>query len=283
MVLSAPYVHVPEFRAHPTFIDTLNLRSGEAPSAQGAELRNVLLRASSWADNYVSSGSFGAKSFTDMRRGRVDSDGVLWINPSAWPVTDVTSVSYGTRPASMTAVATLDWWIVESGLIGVNVSGLLAAGRPMVQTSFVAGFPTSTLATSADAADTSIELSSVVGLRSGDTMRIYDPGAEETVTVGAAYVAGDMTVPLASPLAYDHVASADPGDVIAVCGIPADIHLAIINYATALLMRPDTTAEDQYPGSAPSAVTRSQDPRRDDASGLVAEAKRILRSYRKVR
>lgn len=283
-VLPAPYVHVPEFRASPTFLDTLNLRSGEPPASQDAELRNVLLRASSWADNYVSSGSFGARVFHGTRRGRVDSDGVLWINPSAWPVISLTSVTYyNGRPSSATTLATLDWWVVESGLIGVDVSGLIAVSRPMVDTTFVAGFPTSILATTADAADTSIGLADVTGLQPGDALRLYDPGAEETVVVDASYTPGDTTVPLASPLMYGHVASTDPGSVVAACGIPADVHLAIINYATALLMRPDTTAEDQYPGSAPSSVTRSQDPRRDDASGLVAEAKRILRSYRKVR
>jgi hypothetical protein len=46
-------------------------------------------------------------------------------------------------------------------------------------------------------------------------------------------------------------------------------------------MRPDTTAEDQFPNTQLGSNTRRNDPR--NGSGLIAEAARTLSSYGRVR
>jgi hypothetical protein len=63
--------------------------------------------------------------------------------------------------------------------------------------------------------------------------------------------------------------------------MPAEARTAIAQYATALLMRPDTAAEDQFPNTQLASNTRRNDPQ--DGSGLIAEAARTLSSYGRVR
>jgi hypothetical protein len=64
--------------------------------------------------------------------------------------------------------------------------------------------------------------------------------------------------------------------------MPSDMRLAVTNYAVSALMRPDTSHEDSYPDTPLSSGTRQSDPRQD-GSGLVKEAERILSRYQRVR
>lgn len=293
-MLTSPYVSVKEFRAAPTFLDTENLRSGEPPDYQDAELHNVLLRASAWADNYVSAGAFGAHTRTDQLRTRSDTFGRLRLSPDHIPVIGVSSIAYGATMSNLTTLTNPTVWIederqVIAELSGASAwSGALQFGAPtaselFVRWTYTAGYVATNLAASTSAGATSLTVADSAGITAGTVMRLWDPGVEEAVTVASAYVAGSTVVPLTAGMSSAHAVTSGAGGVVGVSSLPADVHLAIINYATALLMRPDTTAEDQYPGSAPSSATRSQDPRRDDGAGLVTEAKRILRSYRKAR
>jgi hypothetical protein len=53
-------------------------------------------------------------------------------------------------------------------------------------------------------------------------------------------------------------------------------------YTIAMLQRPDSAAEDEYPGAAMPTSLRSGDARRS-STGLVSEARRILSSYGRIR
>ena len=77
-------------------------------------------------------------------------------------------------------------------------------------------------------------------------------------------------------MGFAHTAGSD------LSGMPADMRLAVINYAVAQLLRPDTSSEDAYPDTRLSSGTRQADPRQD-GSGLVVEAVRILTRYARVR
>lgn len=283
MVLKVPHVSVAEFRAAPTLLDTNNLRPGVlTQGAQDAELRNVLLRASAWADNYVSSGGFAAHAVTDRRRGRVDANSVLWLNPSSWPVLNVSSVAWADRPgATLTAVASPLWWVDDGALVSVDFTGVVSVARPYVEWSYTAGYVSTVLGATATSGATSITVADPTGIVAGAVLRLWDPGVEETVTVASTYVSGSTTVPLTAALASTHTVTSGAGGAVGVSSLPEDVHLAVIMAATALLMRPDSTAEDAFPDTSLRSSSRDPDPRHE-GSGLIVEAKRILRSYRKV-
>jgi hypothetical protein len=293
-VLTQPYVTVAAFRAHPTYLDTTNLRSGNSPNDQGAALREVLLKASAWADNFVSSGGFAAHVRTEQTRVWSDRYGRLHLSPADIPVTAVSGLSYGPSPTQLTTIIDPSVWIedgrqvvVELGAGSVSWVGSLQFGAPVsadmfVQWSYTAGYVHTNMAASTSAGTTSITVADPTGTAPGVVLRITDPGREEAVTVAPSYVAGSTTVPLTAATTYAHTVTSDPACVVGVSALPADAHLAVVHAATAMLMRPDSAAEDAYPDTQVKTSTRDADPRHE-GSGLILEAKRILRSYRKAR
>jgi hypothetical protein len=138
----------------------------------------------------------------------------------------------------------------------------------------VAGWVSTLLAADAQPGDTTLDVADATGILPGGSYRLWEPGREEAVTVAPSWTpaTGPASVPLAAPTRYAH----DEGG--SWSAMPADMRLAIINYAVAQLMRPDTAAEDAFPDTSLSPGTRQQDSRQD-GSGLVAEAERILSSY----
>ena len=81
-------------------------------------------------------------------------------------------------------------------------------------------------------------------------------------------------MPLTGPLVFAHTADAG------ISALPADAHLAVIFYAIALLDRPDSEAEDAFPGTKASPNTQSGS---TGPVGLVIEAERLLEVLRRVR
>lgn len=284
-----PYVTPAMFRAHPTFLDLNNLRSGDSVLAdQDAELNNVLVMASQWADSKIDQ-QLGAHVNTDSDELRMDKRGRLRIHASDNPVRALTSIAYGPSINSMTTVTNPTYRIEDEGrLIVVEViGGQWAWSGPLqfgpvgygvdlyVDTTYVAGYAHTTAVGASTSGATSITVADATGIYPGDTLRIWEPGAEEAVTVASTYTAGSTTVTLAGATTKNHA------DGAVVSAIPPDALLAVVNYAVASLMRPDTAAEDAFPDAPPSS-TRSADSRKD-GSGLVAEAERLLRPYRRVR
>jgi hypothetical protein len=290
-----PYVSAAAFTAHPTYLDLDDVRSGSDSGAdQTAELANLLLMASEWADNRVGQ-PLAAHTVAQNCRARVDRYGNLKIHPDNTPVLSVTSVAYGWTPTALTTVSASGAWVEDGRSIIVPAggggpwSGSLQFGAPavggemFVQVVYVAGWVATQLAADATAGASTVMVADPAGVTPGGSYRIWDPGVEETVTVSpdwvppvAPAVPVEVAVTLASPTRYAHAAGHD------VSGMPADLRLAVTNYTVATLMRPDTAAEDAYPDTPLSSGTRQQDPRKD-GSGLVAEAERILSRYRRVR
>jgi hypothetical protein len=124
------------------------------------------------------------------------------------------------------------------------------------------------------------------GIQPGGQYRIWEPGVEETITISPSWMPPPTAVPpntpiptvvtLAQPTLFAHTTGQD------VSAMPAEMRLAVINYAVSQLMRPDTAAEDAYPDTHHAAGTRQSDSRQD-GSGLVTEAERILDRYRRIR
>ncbi|MFE2712215.1 hypothetical protein ACFXKI_09555 [Streptomyces mirabilis] len=294
---ATPYVSAAAFRAHPTYLDLDGLVSGNPiPAAQDAELTNLLLQASAWADNECDQ-PLGAHLYTQSTRVRTDRAGMLRIHADHGPVRTVTALSYGWSPTSMTAVDSPSLWVEDGSNLVITLGGSSTAWSGSLQVGFGAGPGTETfvrvsvvaayvatqLSAAATAGATSISVADPTGIESGGSYRIWEPGREETVTVSpqwqppaASSMPAPATVLLAAPILFDHEIGHD------VSGLPADARLAVVLYTISLLMRPDTSAEDEFPDSSTNSSTRGKDSRKT-GQGMVDEARRILASYGRVR
>lgn len=292
--MDVPYVSTAAFQAHPTYLDLGGLRvEVPDPAAQTGELNNILLKASAWADNQCNQ-PLGAHVKVQQFRQRLDRYGRLLVHADDNPVTAVTGLSWGYSPKALNAVTDLSGVWVEDGrqivvtLPGPSIpsgAGLQfggVAGEMYVQLSYTAGFVATVLGAASTAAATSLTVVDPTGIVPGGQYRIWEPGVEETVTVSPAWMPptttvppAATTVPLAAPTLFAHAEGHD------FSGMPAEARTAVIQYATALLMRPDSAAEDEFPNTSLGSDTRRNDPR--DGTGLIADAIRTLSSYGRVR
>lgn len=294
-MLTTPYVTTTAFRAHPTFLDVMNLRTGDSSALdQDAELNNILLMASADADNYVRMGTtngagLGAHSHTQNERLTPNRKGQLVLAAEHHPVSQVTALAWGYQPNALTAVPDLGVIWTENGgrtlVAAVIPIGMqwLQFGAPMTGQelytawTYTAGYANTLLAGPVSAGGMSIPVIDPAGIAVGVSLRIWDPGAEEAVIVAPSYLAGSTTVPITTALRFDHTAESPTG----VSGLPAEAHLAVILYAAALLQRPDSENEDTFPSTTVRPNTRIGGSH--DGTGFVAEAERLLFSYRRIR
>jgi hypothetical protein len=281
------------FKAHPTFLDLLNLRTGDTSLAdQTSELSNILLMASAMADNYCEFGAGGtlsAHTRVENKRLRPDRSGRFLWHPDHIPVVSVQSVAYGRTLGQMTVFTNPAVFIEDERTVVADLqagtsswSGMLQFGPPAMGTelfttwTYTAGYPNTILASTVVGGATAIQVQDATGVAAGSVLRIWDPGAEEAITVAPSYTSG-TTLPLVSPLLNAHTTGSD--GPVGVSALPADVHLAVILYACALLQRPDTEAEDVFPSARVSPNTRVGSSH--DGSGFVTEAERLLEPYRR--
>jgi hypothetical protein len=296
-VLATPYVSAAAFRAHPTYLDTDGLIPGNPdPDAQTAELTNLLLQASTWADD-VCDQPLGAHFYTQSTRVRADRAGMLRIHADHKPVRTVASVAYGASPTSLATVASPQVWVEDESNLVITVGGASTAwtgslqvgfgaspgGEMFVRLGVVAGYVATQMAAATTKDDTSITVADPTGIEPGGRYRIWEPGMEETVTVSPLWQAPTpstipttTTVRLADPLTHDHEAGHD------FSNMAADLRLAVIKYAIALQLRPGSISQDEFPDSSTNSSTRGKESR-PTGLGLIAEARKILRSYQRVR
>jgi hypothetical protein len=296
-VPATPYVSAAAFRAHPTYLDTDGLVTDQAdPDAQTAELTNLLLQASGWADG-VCDQPLGAHLYTQSTRVRADRAGMLRIHADHKPVRTITSVAYGASPTSLTTVTSPQVWVEDESNLVLTIGGASTGWSGSLQVGFgaspggdmftrlgiVAGYVATQLESAATAGATSVTVADPTGIEPGGRYRIWEPGQEETVTVSPlwqapapATIPATTTVLLADPLTHSHDAGHD------FSSMTADLRLAIVKYTIALLLRPGSIAQDEFPDSSTNSSTRGKDSRHT-GMGLVDEARKILNSYQRVR
>lgn len=278
---TVPYVTAAEFEAHPTYLDLDDLRVNiDDPAAQAAELVNVLLMASGWADRTCNQ-VLGAHTVALSTRARADGDGNLMVPLPDTPFLALQSLAYGRSITSVAPVTVLPACRVDRGkvLLVPTGGGVIPGVSVWVDLVYTAGWASTTVTVDTAIGATTLTVANPTGLLPGVTYRLWEPGAEEAVTVSPAWIPPTVTVPptptavpLAAPTLYAHAIGGGWS------GMPADMRLAVINYGVSQLMRPDTAAEDSYPDTHLSSGTRATDPRKD-GSGLVAEAERLLNPY----
>ena len=299
-MVTVPYVTVASFRAYPSLLALGDLNQYSVLQGdQDAELYNLLLLSSQWASYVECDMPLHAHLNIEPARSRIGADGSIRFHAEHFPVRSLTGFSYGYQGAqNQTVVTDLGaQWIEENANIilpwgaGLNGSGFgsLQFAPPLPSSSiyatwsYVAGYANTVLAATAASGATSITVVDPRGFYPGDTLRIWEPGKEEALTIGAAYVPGSAVLPLTTALAYTHtVTSQAPASQIGVSMMPIPIREAVQKYTIATLLRPVTKAEDPWPGNAPNVSTRKKDSR-GAGSGLIKAACDLLNSFNRVR
>lgn len=291
-----PYVSAAYFRAHPTYLDLDDLRYGDPSSAdQTAQLTDLLLMSSAWADGYCEQ-PLSAHQNVQKLRTRFSRDGTLKIHPDHTPVITVSSLGYGYTPTSLTTYTNPTVWSEDERNLVIQIAsatgpwsgslqfGIPASGYPVyTQVTYTAGFVATTLNAASNAGVSSLLVADPTGIQPGGVYRVWEPGAEESVAVASSFVPPAVTVPpvptsvpLATPTLFAHTAGQD------FTNMEHDTRLAIVNYTVAQLLRPDTSSEDAYPDTRMASGTRQTDSRKD-GSGLIDEAERLLERFRRTR
>lgn len=245
------YLTVAEYKNAPTSIDFDNLVVGGNANAQDAELGRVILRASSYMNEYLNQ-DLVAQTYTETQRTRLTGLGFIALHPFNNPVIALSAFQYGTDPNNLVTLQdpSTSWFENQEIIIPLSQlattyssSGPLAFGFPpstrtqiFTKYTYDAGYVNTTLAAQANAAATSITVASAAGIRAGAQLRIYDGASQETVTVGSGYTYGSTTVPLVAGLAYTHASG------VALGNLPNAVKEAAILLTTAFIkMRGDNS------------------------------------------
>lgn len=237
------YLTIQEYKDAPTSIDINNLVVGGNQAAQDAELANVILRASSYMNEYLNQ-SLIADRYTETQRCRMTNNGYIPLHPYTSNIIALESFQYGTDPNNLITLPdpSVCWFepqqiIVPLSQISTTYSsaGPLSFGysAPRAQIyckyTYVAGFVSTTIAANSSIGATSLTVASGIGIVAGQQLRIYDGANSETVIVASNYTYGSTTVPLAAATTYAHTV----GDAIG--NVPNAIRQACILITTAFL------------------------------------------------
>jgi hypothetical protein len=236
------YLTVAEFKNAPTSLDINNLVSGGNQAAQDAELANVILRASSYMDEYLNQ-NLVAKRNTETQRVRINSQGYVALHPNNNPIIALESFLYGASPNNLQTLTDPSqcWFEPQQVLVPLSqMSATYSSAGPLsfgatsprqqlfTQYTYVAGYVNTTIAT-ATAAATSLTVASGLGIMAGNQLRIYDGANSELVTVASTYTYGSTTVPLTSALVSTHATG------VAIGNLPNAIKQAAILVTSAFI------------------------------------------------
>jgi len=245
-----PYVSLDEVKFSPTaaVVDFTNLIPNSSQAVQDRALYELIVRASSKADNfcYGKLGTLNATSNTEQGWYRPNRSGNIVIGPSFTPILAVTDFQTGWGPGSGLQEITLSssncfidrdqFWITAPSTLGLYFGSLgIAGGRWGYQTemlcqwTYVNGWAnTFTTSTSAVGA-TSITVSDPTGIYPGMHITIWDGQMDEYVQVSSSYATGSSTITLTNPLAFKH------GSGVSVSSIPASVKQAVIHLIVGLI------------------------------------------------
>lgn len=214
-----PYISVAEYKNAPTSIDYDNLVVGGNLAAQDAELERVILRASSYMDEYLNQ-NLVANRQTETQRTRFTPQGYIALHPNQNPIISLESFYYGTTPAQLVELTepSAAWFENQQLIIPISQMSLnwssqgplaFGGGIPYQQIftkyTYVSGFVNNPIV-SATAGTTTVTVERSTGIVAGQMLRIIDGANSETVYVSDTYVYGNLTVTLDAPLAFSHTA-----------------------------------------------------------------------------
>jgi hypothetical protein len=237
-----PYLTVAEYKNAPTSIDFDNLVVGGNSTAQDAELARVILRATSYLNEYLNQ-DLTAQSRTETQRVRFNNQGNIALHPNHNPILSLSNFQYGNTPNNLTTLTDCStcWFEDQQVIIPISDSqltyssqGPLGFGGGVARTqvftkyTYIAGYVNTTIAT-ATATQTTLTVASGAGFLAGESYRIYDGGSSETITVASTYTYGSTTIPLTSALAFTHASG------VAISNLPSAVKQACILATTAFI------------------------------------------------
>lgn len=277
------YVTVAEYKDAPTAVDISNLVVGGNQVAQDAELARVILRASSYMNEYLNQNLL-ASSNVETQRTRITPDGFISLHPNNWPVISLSSFQYGSSPLSLTSLADCSqvWFegqqiVIPLSMMSASSSGALGFGYPsaprqrmFVKYEYVSGYP-QTLCTGTAGAST-LTVVDATGIMAGEHLNVNDGGNSEQVTVATNYVYGSTTVPLIAPLTASHSS-------VSCSGLPAVIKEACILITTAFIKMRGDQAMTMLQTTRPQANVGTE----AIAGNALSLALDMVNKYRRVR
>jgi hypothetical protein len=211
-----PYITVAEYKNAPTSLDYNNLVVGGNQNAQDAELARVILRATSYLNEYLNQ-DLHANPVTETQRVRMSGEGYIYLHPNKNPIISLSAFQWGSSPNNLQTLNDPSQCWFESQQIVIPLSqinttytssGPLAFGSygPRIplftKYTYIAGYVNTTCTGSLGAS--TLTVANVSGILPGETYRIIDGAFAESVTVDNSYVYGSTTIPLTAPLAFAH-------------------------------------------------------------------------------
>lgn len=241
---TTPYLTVAEYKEQPTDVDLTSLVPHGSQGQQDDTLAQIIAQASAAMDAHVHY-ALGATIDTETKPGvRVQQTGFVRVPTKAVPILEVISFEVGLIPSQMSAITNgADAWIDENVIhmpIALSTAlpartALIGAGdRVFCRWVYVNGYPNTSLAVTAMAGASSIQVPSALGIYPGTYLTIYDSGRSETVAASSSYVSttqpGTTTIALAGPLVNDHLTVG-----ISVSALPPNVKKAAVLATTAFI------------------------------------------------
>ncbi len=238
-----PYLTVAEFLASPTAIALNDLLPNGTLAQQTDALTQKIAQASSWMDDLCQQ-VLAATVDTDRGRYRVNRDGYVRVPLRYKPILEVRSVSVGLHPSNLTALSdysnvAIFRSTVEVPVLGTNLAtaptnwpsgGLGVGSKALVDVTYVNGFAnTLTGVGGATKGATSLPVTGALGIYPGSTVTVYDGSSSEQIVVAPSYTAGALSLPLTSPLLFDHAAG------VSVSNLPPRAKEAAVLLTSALI------------------------------------------------
>lgn len=283
----SPYITVGEYQNAPTSMDISNLVVGGNSAAQDAELSRVILRASSFLDEYLNQNLCATRKI-ETQRTRFMPNGFISLHPNQNPIIALEAFSYGMAPNQLVAIPdpSLCWFESQQIIIPVSQmsltwssSGPLSFGgggsnanQIYCQYTYTSGYVNNPI-TTAVAGTSSMTVANATGIVAGQALRIYDGAKSELVYVASGYTYGATTVTLVSPLLYDHAAGTTFGN------LPNAIKEACILVTSAFIkMRGDSSMTMQVTVNPSGNITGAE-----RYGSEIALALEMVSLYRRVR
>ena len=243
------YITTFEYINAPTAIDTSNLIPQGSSLSQIAALQEVIARASSWIDGFVTGNAYGTLCATsNVENARIWGSyrNSLIVKPMFWPVLEVQTFSYSAlasglssgnassiTPAGNITVYPQQFEVQPAGVIGLGLNapgGIVRGYEYTCQWSYVNGFPNTTLSASVAAGASVITVNSGLGIYPGSQLTLFDlPYDENVVANPTTYTADSATIELSAPLQYSHQVGSS------LTNLPKSVKQAAILLTSALI------------------------------------------------
>lgn len=284
-----PYITVAEYKNAPTSLSLSTLVVNGNQQAQDAELESVILRASSYMNEYFNQ-NLVADEYTETQRIRYSaSGGYFAVHPNNSPIISLSAFQYGQDPNMLYSLGDCStaWFegqqiIIPGTQIGFNWTsqgplgfggGVTPSNWTFTKYTYIAGYVNTTMALANAAGDTSITVVDPTGIVPGQRYRITDGQANEWVTVASNYTYGNAVVTLSAPLVFAHGAGSTFGNM------PNALKEACILITSAFIkMRGVGSTTMQYTTQPTNAVSDTS-----RYASEIALALDMVNKYRRIR